>query len=45
MSTKNINWNASAFFERLTGLNHFAKDNDYRFVRVSSLDGFHGALA
>ena len=44
MSTSNINWNASAFFERLTRLNRFAKEHAYLFCRVSSLEGFHGAL-
>ena len=36
MIDSNFNWNAAAFFERLTGLNRFAKDNAYRFSRVSS---------
>ena len=31
-------------FERLTGMNRFAREHAYRFARVSSLDGFHGAL-
>lgn len=44
MNDLNFNWNAAAFFERLTGLNVFAKTHGYRFARVSSLDGFHGAL-
>ena len=44
MNDSNFNWNAAAFFERLTGLNRFAKDNAYRFSRVSSLGGFHDAL-
>lgn len=44
MNDSNFNWDAAAFFERLTGLNRFAKDNAYRFSRVSSLEGFHGAL-
>lgn len=44
MSDTNFNWNAAAFFERLTGLNRFAKEHAYRFSRVSSLEGFHGAL-
>ena len=44
MIDSNFNWNAAAFFERLTGLNRFAKDNAYRFSRVSSLGGFHDAL-
>ncbi|MDE6755952.1 MAG: hypothetical protein K2J66_02300 [Muribaculaceae bacterium] len=44
MKDQNFNWDAAAFFERLTGSNRFARDNAYRFTRVSSLDGFHGAL-
>ena len=44
MNKANINWDASAFFERLTGMNRFAREHAYRFARVSSLDGFHGAL-
>lgn len=44
MNSSNFNWDASAFFERLTRDNRFAVDNGYRFARVSSLDGFHDAL-
>lgn len=44
MNDANFNWDAAAFFERLTGLNVFAKTHKYRFARVSSLEGFHGAL-
>lgn len=44
MNDANFNWDAAAFFERLTSLNRFAKNNAYRFSRVSSLEGFHGAL-
>lgn len=40
----NFNWDSSAFFERLTASNRFARDGGYVFVRVSSLEGFHGAL-
>ena len=43
-NTSNINWDASSFFERLTGMNRFAQKHAYRFSRVSSLEGFHGAL-
>jgi len=42
--SSNFNWNASAFFERLTAKNRHAIDNGYVFARVSSLEGFHGAL-
>lgn len=44
MDNHNFNWNAAAFFEKLTAANRFAKSNGYRFKRVSSLDGFHDAL-
>lgn len=44
MNSHNFNWDASAFFERLTATNRHAIDNGYSFTRVSSLDGFHGAL-
>lgn len=44
MNEPNFNWNASAFFERLTASNRHARENGYRFYRVSSLEGFHDAL-
>lgn len=44
MISDNFNWDAAAFFEKLTASNKHAQDFDYRFVRVSSLEGFHGAL-
>ena len=44
MSESNFNWDAASFFERLTASNRFAKEHAYRFERVSSLKGFHGAL-
>lgn len=44
MNEPNFNWNASAFFERLTTTNRHAQANGYRFLRVSSLEGFHDAL-
>jgi len=40
----NFNWDATAFFSRLTATNRHAAENGYRFVNVSSLEGFHGAL-
>ena len=43
--SNNFNWDAAAFFERLTEKNRFAQDNGFRFCRVSSLEGFHGALS
>ena len=39
-----FNWDATAFFERLTASNKFAQENGYRFHPVSGLEGFHGAL-
>ena len=41
---KNINWDATAFFERLASANKLAKANSFRFCRVSGLDGFEEAL-
>ena len=44
MNHSNFNWDSSAFFQRLTATNRFARDNGYTFTLVSSLEGFHGAL-
>lgn len=44
MNNNNFNWNAADFFQRLTESNRHAVDNGYVFTRVSSLEGFHGAL-
>lgn len=44
MNDHNFNWDASTFFEHLTATNRHAVDAGYRFIRVSSLDGFHEAL-
>lgn len=41
---KNINWNATAFFEHLTATNKLAQSEGFRFCRVSGLDGFEEAL-
>lgn len=41
---KNINWDATAFFERLASANKLAKENGFVFCRVSGLDGFEEAL-
>ena len=30
MNKANINWDASAFFERLTGMNRFAREHAYQ---------------
>ncbi len=40
----NSNWNATAFFERLTQQNRLAQAQGFRFCRVSGLDGFEEAL-
>ena len=40
---KNINWDATAFFERLASANKLAKENGFVFCRVSGLDGFEEA--
>lgn len=39
-----FNWDAAAFFQRLTESNKFAQTNGYCFHPVSGLEGFHGAL-
>ena len=44
MNHSNFHWDAAAFFERLTARNRLAKAHEYRFARVSSLEGFHEAL-
>ena len=44
MNDSNFHWDAAAFFERLTARNRLAKAHEYRFARVSSLEGFHEAL-
>ena len=40
-----FNWDATAFFEKLTKRNKFAKSKRFTFCRVSGLDGFEEALA
>lgn len=40
MTDNCFNWDAAAFFERLTAANKFAVDNGFIFERVSSLEGF-----
>ena len=37
-------WNASAFFEKLTGSNKLARREKFFFCRVSGLDGFEEAI-
>lgn len=41
---KNINWDATAFFEKLTSSNKLAKAEGFTFCRVSGLEGFEEAL-
>lgn len=45
MNDNYFNWDAAAFFERLTDSNKFAKANGFVFERVSSLEGFHAILS
>lgn len=40
-----FNWDAAAFFERLTKSNKLAVDKGFRFERVSSLEGFHTLIS
>lgn len=39
------NWDATAFFERLTSTNILAQQKKFQFRRVSGLQGFEDALA
>lgn len=41
---KNVDWDATAFFERLTSTNRLALSHDAKFCRVSGLDGFNEYL-
>ena len=41
---KNINWDATAFFARLTASNKLAQQEHFTFCRVSGLDGFEEVL-
>lgn len=41
----NFNWSATDFFKSLTEHNKFAKTKQFRFCRVSGIDGFEEALA
>lgn len=38
MTDKNINWDASSFFETLASKNKLAKTEEFRFCRVSGLE-------
>ena len=41
---KNINWDATSFFEKLASKNKLAKEEHFGFFRVSGLEGFEEAL-
>lgn len=41
---KNINWDATSFFARLTTSNKLAQQEHFTFCRVSGLDGFEEVL-
>ena len=43
-STKNVDWDSTAFFERLTASNRLAQAHAADFCRVSGLDGFNECL-
>lgn len=45
VTNRNYDWDATAFFESLTATNRLAIDNDFRFCRVSGMEGFQEALA
>ena len=40
-----FNWDAAAFFERLTKSNKLANEKNFRFQSVSSLEGFHTLIS
>lgn len=40
----NYNWDATSFFRQLTERNRLAKDKNFRFCRVSGLEGFEECL-
>lgn len=40
-----FNWNAAAFFKRLTAANKLAIKEGFRFASVSSLEGFHTLIS
>ena len=37
-------WDATAFFQRLTSANKFAQAHSFTFAKVSGIDGFEEAL-
>ncbi len=40
----NVDWDSTAFFERLTASNRLAQENHAKFCRVSGLEGFNDCL-
>lgn len=40
-----FNWDAASFFERLTKSNKLAIGKEFRFERVSSLEGYHTLIS
>ena len=44
MKQSSMNWDATAFFQRLTSTNKFAQSHSFTFAKVSGLDGFEEAL-
>lgn len=42
---QDYDWNASAYFKELTRRNRLAREQGFKFCRVSGLDGFEEALA
>ncbi len=44
MTDNNINWDASSFFETLASKNKLTKTEEFRFCRVSGLEGFEEAI-
>ncbi len=41
---KNMNWNATAFFQNLTEQNKLAQQKQFKFCKVTGLQGFEEAL-
>jgi len=44
MNPSTHNWNAAAFFERLTATNRLAQSEGFTFCRISGLEGFEEAV-
>lgn len=45
MEINSFNWDAAAFFESLTKRNRLARDKEFKFFRVSGMEGFQEALS